>query len=683
MSSWRKYTTDAAEGAISFYNEALDVLVEVGMNGAILKISKPVAATTLFEVLANGDVNADGTIAGAGSGSNIVKTDVDDQFSGLTQKASPVAGDFLILESAADGGAKRKVPWSSLPSAGGVTDFTDLGDVDGSYTGDGLKFVRVKASEDGLEFANVSPEISPALSFISGHPESTDFIPIWDASASVLKKLGYWDIEVQQVHGYVYNNSGATITKGTPVYITGINGTTPTIAPADSDNGSTMSAVGIAEADISNSTNGWVAITGNIQGLDTSGWSVNDDLYVDSGGGLTDSPPADNIQRVAVVTKVDASTGRIEVLVGSAKTQAGVKALYEANTDTNAFTDAEKTKLSNIEANADVTDTDNVTAAGALMDSEVTNLAAVKAFDPADYATAAQGSTADSALQPGGVTASDIDSESSTDGYVLTSDGAGGTAWEAVPGGGGGDAWGDAVDADIVPDADGTRDLGSSANRFAELHVDQIDLNGTTINSLEDGADVTDATNVAAAGALMTADAGALATLDTVDTAQIDTDAIQAAQIRNGAVEFAKIAPAAVVTEADTIAANDNDTTLPTSAAVKDYADKAVVAASGVVDQIDFESVEPGDDTITLRLYAHYAFTINELRIKTASGTCTVAVKIDGTDVTGISAVAVSSTEATGTATAANSVSVGQTVTLVISSSSSVANLVGSLKFTR
>jgi hypothetical protein len=41
----------------------------------------------------------------------------------------------------------------------------------------------------------------------------------------------------------------------------------------------------------------------------------------------------------------------------------------------------------------------NVTAAGALMDSEVTNLADVKSFDPADYATAAQGTTADSAMQ--------------------------------------------------------------------------------------------------------------------------------------------------------------------------------------------------------------------------------------------------------------------------------------------
>jgi hypothetical protein len=43
--------------------------------------------------------------------------------------------------------------------------------------------------------------------------------------------------------------------------------------------------------------------------------------------------------------------------------------------------------------------TTNVTASGALMDSEVTNLAQVKAFSSADYATAAQGTTADSAMQ--------------------------------------------------------------------------------------------------------------------------------------------------------------------------------------------------------------------------------------------------------------------------------------------
>ena len=66
----------------------------------------------------------------------------------------------------------------------------------------------------------------------------------------------------------------------------------------------------------------------------------------------------------------------------------------------NSYTTAEKNKLAGIEAGADVTDATNVTSAGALMDSEVANLAAVKAFDPADYATAAQGDLADSAVQP-------------------------------------------------------------------------------------------------------------------------------------------------------------------------------------------------------------------------------------------------------------------------------------------
>jgi len=80
----------------------------------------------------------------------------------------------------------------------------------------------------------------------------------------------------------------------------------------------------------------------------------------------------------------------IEANATADQTGAEIKTAYEAEADTNAFTDAEKTKLSNIEATADVTDTVNVTAAGALMDSEVTNLAQVKAFDSSDYLTTHQ-----------------------------------------------------------------------------------------------------------------------------------------------------------------------------------------------------------------------------------------------------------------------------------------------------
>ena len=64
---------------------------------------------------------------------------------------------------------------------------------------------------------------------------------------------------------------------------------------------------------------------------------------------------------------------------------AAVKALDQgvATTDSPTFAGLTVgvTDLSGVEANADVTDTANVTAAGALMDSELTNIAAVKALD--------------------------------------------------------------------------------------------------------------------------------------------------------------------------------------------------------------------------------------------------------------------------------------------------------------
>ncbi len=99
-------------------------------------------------------------------------------------------------------------------------------------------------------------------------------------------------------------------------------------------------------------------------------------------------------------TKLDG----IEANATADQSNAEIKTAYEANSDTNAFTDADHSKLDGIEASADVTDATNVTAAGALMDSEVTNLAQVKAFDSSDYATAAQGTTADNALPKAGGT---------------------------------------------------------------------------------------------------------------------------------------------------------------------------------------------------------------------------------------------------------------------------------------
>jgi len=51
---------------------------------------------------------------------------------------------------------------------------------------------------------------------------------------------------------------------------------------------------------------------------------------------------------------------------------------------------SEITKLGNIEDNADITDTENVRSAGALMDDEVANLQEIKDFDSSDYANAVE-----------------------------------------------------------------------------------------------------------------------------------------------------------------------------------------------------------------------------------------------------------------------------------------------------
>jgi len=73
----------------------------------------------------------------------------------------------------------------------------------------------------------------------------------------------------------------------------------------------------------------------------------------------------------------------IEASATADQTAAEIRTLVESASDSNVFTDADHTKLNAIEASADVTDATNVTAAGALMDSEVTNLAAVKALNQA------------------------------------------------------------------------------------------------------------------------------------------------------------------------------------------------------------------------------------------------------------------------------------------------------------
>lgn len=106
-------------------------------------------------------------------------------------------------------------------------------------------------------------------------------------------------------------------------------------------------------------------------------------------------------------------------------------------------------------------------------------------------------------------------------------------------------------------------------------------------------------------------------------------------------------------------------------------------SATGLVEQISGHIETATNKSYVLDQSAAYAYTINSLIIDAVSGTCTVKLTIDGVDVTGISAVSVSSTEATGTASGANSVPVGGTVALVISANAAALDVAFTVKITR
>ena len=113
---------------------------------------------------------------------------------------------------------------------------------------------------------------------------------------------------------YAKNTSGASISKGTPVYITGTVGATDTveIAPADAGNSAKMPAVGLLDATLAVNAFGYV-ITGGFMDnittdpIDGATPTSNDTVYVKVGGGLTltkPTGPTGLIQNVAKVGKV-------------------------------------------------------------------------------------------------------------------------------------------------------------------------------------------------------------------------------------------------------------------------------------------------------------------------------------------------------------------------------------------
>ena len=158
------------------------------------------------------------------------------------------------------------------------------------------------------------------------------------------------------------------------------------------------------------------------------------------------------------------------------QTAAEIKTAYESNADTNAFTDADHSKLDNIEAGADVTDAANVTASGALMDSELTSEASIKALNQGVATTDSPtfaGITTSGTTNTANLT---IAGAQGSDGQVLTSTGSG-IQWEYASGGGGGGGSFSTFSVDKMTGDGSTTTLSLSYNPVTENNT-QVYIDG-------------------------------------------------------------------------------------------------------------------------------------------------------------------------------------------------------------
>jgi hypothetical protein len=118
----------------------------------------------------------------------------------------------------------------------------------------------------------------------------------------------------------VRNNTGATLTKGTVVYINGALGNKPTVAKALATSDATSAQTfGLIQADIPNNSNGYLVAFGDLDGLDTSALTEGAQLYLSSttAGGytITKQYAPNHLVYIGVITRSHPTQGRIEVRI--------------------------------------------------------------------------------------------------------------------------------------------------------------------------------------------------------------------------------------------------------------------------------------------------------------------------------------------------------------------------------
>jgi len=126
--------------------------------------------------------------------------------------------------------------------------------------------------------------------------------------------------QAQNLVAEVYNNTGATLTKGTIVYIDGGQGNLPTVTKAIATSDPTSAQTfGFINVDLTNNNNGYVTIIGRLENIDTQAFANGTQLYLSgvTAGTYTSTKPQAPIHLVyvAIVVRSHPTQGVLEVKI--------------------------------------------------------------------------------------------------------------------------------------------------------------------------------------------------------------------------------------------------------------------------------------------------------------------------------------------------------------------------------
>ena len=202
----------------------------------------------------------------------------------------------------------------TTPANGQVLKYNGTTWVNGTDTDTGLTSVGL-SMPSAFSVAN-SPLTANGTLSVTGAGTTAQYVR-GDGSLATFPSVAQ---EAQRLITEVYNNSGATLTKGTVVYINGGQGNLPTVTKALATGDATSAQTyGIVQTDITNMNNGFVVVIGSLSDLDTQAYAVGTQLYLSStvAGAWTSVKqyaPA-HLVYVAIVVRSHPTQGVVEVRI--------------------------------------------------------------------------------------------------------------------------------------------------------------------------------------------------------------------------------------------------------------------------------------------------------------------------------------------------------------------------------